>query len=147
MVAILIGTLGAAAASEIEGSWHIKNQEGIEAIFISFSADGSFYIDSQPHWYIGSYELAANDETSHLILEVEDGSSSERAGERFTYSYELDTETLIVDISENPGILESQGANGRAFFIAINYDSDEDDDDDEEFSLYASCFVQAANTK
>ncbi len=141
--AILIGLLGSAAATEIEGNWRSMRPKRMEAVFIGFGADGSFYIDSPSYWYQGSYELEIDDESSRLILNVEDGSQIVNTGKQFTYSYDLEEKTLILKQSQNPGILESQSTSDRAVFITINYDSDDDDEDEDEFTLYASCFLQA----
>ncbi len=130
-----------ASSTDLEGSWRNIRQAGFDAIFISFGADGDFYMESKSFWYLGSYKLENKDETRRLILYVEDGSDAERIGERIVYSFELNEETLTLETSPTPGILERQNANGRAVYIVISNDSDEDDEDDDEFSIYASCFI------
>ncbi len=133
----------AAGSTELEGNWRTIRHDGVEAAYLSFGADRSFFIDGASNWYSGSFKLEADDEPSHLILDVEDGSEIERIGKQFVFLYELDEETLTVDVSQSSGILEHQGPNARSVYVAINYDSDEDDDD-EEFSLYASCFIETS---
>jgi len=132
-----------ASLTQLEGNWRNIRQDGVDAVFISFGADGSFYIDSKTYWFLGSYKLEAMGDTRRLILDVEDGSDSERIGERFAYSFEFNEETLILETSPTPGILGGQSANGRAVYIVISNDSDEEDDDDE-FTIYASCLVNTA---
>ena len=126
--------------SELEGNWRNLDQENLDPIFLSFGADGSFYMESKISWYLGSYQLEAMDETQSLILDVEDGSDPEHVGEHFIYSFELDDEMLILEASSSTGVLNNQDTNGRGVYIVISNESDEDDDDDE-FTIYASCFL------
>ena len=140
---VLMGTTS--GSTELEGNWRDVCQIGTDTVFLSFGSDGSFYLESQSFWYLGSYTFETDVETSALLLNVEDGSDFAHIGELFTYAYELDNGKLILETSPNPGIFESQDVGGRAVFITINYDSDDDEDDDNEFTIYASCFLDTTH--
>ena len=140
LIAVFILTVIAAGAGELQNNWRSVDQTGLEAVFLSLGADGSFYIDSHTYWFQGSYHINPDVESSRLILDVEDGSDIEKIGESFTYSFELDEAILVLETSPDAGIMESPDANGRAVYIVISNDSDEEDDDDE-FTIYASCFI------
>jgi len=133
---------GKAGFAQLDGDWRTRPRADMEATFIRFDADGSFYIENSTSWYQGTYDVDPHAEHLRLLLDVADGSDTEAIGGRHTYSYEFDKDTLILSTVENQGLLSSQDSTGRAVFIAINYDSSEDDDDDDaNFSIHASCFI------
>ena len=144
MIILAVAGFGNVASSdELEGNWRNMRRAGVNAVYLSFDANGCFYLESRSSWYQGCYRIDTNGDFSQLILDVEAGSEIENIGKQFAYSYALDDETLILAESQSSGILESQGFKERSVYVAINHDSDEDDDDDE-FTLYASCFIETA---